>query len=197
MLVSQLPPSSNVSLRSQPPVCASPVCALPTPTSRGSSYPLGAIFTRDGRHIAVADTVNVRVSLFYASNGAFVRHLATAAEGLVDPFCLVERQEGDGLYISDCGDCALKFLPNGEDLPLAALPVHVVEAAGATGSRPVRLHGPTGLAVLPGLGLLVRERDARRCRLLVPASERGCLEEGAEAGVGTGPMVSCGVPAAV
>ncbi len=37
------------------------------------------------------------------------------------------------------------------------------------------LRSPTGLAALPGLGMLVRERDMRRCRLLVAAdrADRG------------------------
>ncbi len=41
------------------------------------------------------------------------------------------------------------------------------KAGGGAGSEDGELHGPTALAVVPGLGLVVREWDNRRLQVFV------------------------------
>ena len=97
----------------------------------------------------MADRGNNRVSLFRVANGAFVRHLATGLRGSCD----VEEVEG-GWAVA----CASS---------------HTVEFVGGDGRSCVEKAGggdgefanPAALALVPGLGLVVREYYGRRLQV--------------------------------
>jgi hypothetical protein len=99
--------------------------------------PSGLRFTSDGTGLAVADYCNDRVSLFRVSDGSFVRHLATGLAGPSD----VEECEGGWLVACHCS--------------------HTVEFVGGSVGGildgDVELKVPSALALVPGLGLVVRD----------------------------------------
>jgi hypothetical protein len=108
--------------------------------------PYGLRFSGDGSGICVADSRNNRASLFRLADGGFVRHIATGLVGAVD----VEEVEGGWLVASDGFSHTVEFVSNG---------------VGGVGGRPARLYldsgHPTALAVVPGLGLVVRTAGGR------------------------------------
>jgi len=107
--------------------------------------PRGMRFTRDGRELVVVDRMNNRLGVFSTSTGAFVKQLSTN----VDAPCDVEEWEGGWVATYNYS--------------------HVVGVQGdgsATrtwlGSRGVsdgQFDWPLALAVLPGPGLVVRDRS--------------------------------------
>jgi hypothetical protein len=117
--------------------------------------PFGLRFTGDGSGLAVADLGNRRVSVFRvedAQDGSFVRHVAT---GLSGP-CDVEECEGGWLVvclISDTIEC-VSLLDHGGGAGRARL--------GNYGSGDGDFNSPFALALVPGLGLVARERGNRR-----------------------------------
>jgi hypothetical protein len=110
--------------------------------------PFGLRFTADGAGVAVVDRGNKRVTLLRVEDGAFVRHVAT---GLARPFD-VEECRGGWLVASD-GARTVTMVGHGGD------------GCGEHGPDPVpavlcRVSGhPSALALLPGLGLVVRMYD--------------------------------------
>ena len=108
--------------------------------------PYGLRFTGDGKGLVVAGSENGRVSLFTVEDGSFVRRVAS---GLHGPF--------------DVEECAGGWL-------VACFDSHTVDLVhGARGARRARLgregsgHGefkrPVAIAAVPGLGLVVREKE--------------------------------------
>ena len=100
--------------------------------------PYGLRFTGDGAGLVVADTGNDRVSLFALGDGSLVRQLATELSRAVDV------EECEGGWLVACGAS------------------HTVEFVGGDGvGRGGRGYGefswPSALALVPGLGLVVRE----------------------------------------
>jgi hypothetical protein len=68
------------------------------------SCPYGVRLTADGAHVAVADFYNDRVSLFSLRDGAFVRHVATEAQGVTLPRDMVRcrgRFDGQGRLMGE------------------------------------------------------------------------------------------------
>ncbi len=114
-------------------------------------YPLGLRFTGDGMGLAVADRGNDRVSVFRVEDGSFARHVAT---GLGGPFD-VEECEG-GWLVACWGSHTIEFVGGdvGGDEGRARL--------GKWGSGDGEFNWPSALALVPGLGLVVRERNAGR-----------------------------------
>jgi hypothetical protein len=108
-------------------------------------YPHGLRFTGDGTGLAVADvgTRNRRVSLFRVEDGSLLRHVAT---GLLGPY---DVEECEGGWLVACGG---RYS-------------HTIEFVGGVGRARLGKEGsgdgefwcPTALALVPGLGLVVRD----------------------------------------
>ena len=115
--------------------------------------PFGLRFTCDGKGLAVADAYNDRVSVFLVEDGSFVRHVS---RGLDRPYD-VEECEGGWLVA-----CPLTHT-------IAAVGGGSVGSGGDSGEGRARLGKwgtwdgefmwPSALALVPGLGLVVRELD--------------------------------------
>jgi hypothetical protein len=105
-------------------------------------YPYGLRFTCDGSGLAVAD--QLRVSLFRVEDGSFVRHVAT---GLKAPF---DVEECEGGWLVPClSSHTIEFVGGGVGEGGASL--------GVGGSGDGEFDLPSALALVPGLGLVVRE----------------------------------------
>jgi hypothetical protein len=112
--------------------------------------PFGLRFTGDGTGLAVADWDNDRVSMFRVEDGSFVRHVATR---LIYPW---DVEECEGGWLVACGlSHAVKFVSDGVG-GRARLQV------GEFGDGDGELESPSALALVPGLGLVVRETGNRR-----------------------------------
>jgi hypothetical protein len=115
--------------------------------------PFGLRFTGDGTELAVADVDNARVIVFRVEDGSFVRHVAT---GLSYPFD-VEECEG-GWLVACPGSHTIEFVGGdvggGGGVGGARL--------GKYGSGDGKFKDPSALALVPGLGLVVRELDNDR-----------------------------------
>ena len=107
--------------------------------------PFGLRFSADGSAIYVADMGNHRVSLFRVGDGGFVRHVAT---GLVFPRD-VEEVEG-GWAVACWGSDTVEFVRDGGQLSLG-------NADGGYSCEDGEFYYPTAVALVPGLGLIVRE----------------------------------------
>ncbi len=113
----------------------------------------GLRFSGDGFGVCVADLGNSRASVFRVGDGGFVRHVAT---GLIDPLD-VEEVEGGWLVTCESshtvefvGDCDGVGGDGGGRPSLG-------KAGGGRGKMDGELCRPSALAVVPGLGLVVRE----------------------------------------
>ncbi len=104
--------------------------------------PYGLRFTFDDAGLAVADAGNRRVSLFRVEDGSFARHVATGLRGLYD----VEECEGGWLVVCQT-DHTIEFV--GGDVGRPRL--------GEEGIGDREFLYPSALALVPGLGLVVRE----------------------------------------
>jgi hypothetical protein len=116
------------------------------------ALPHGLRFSRDGTAICVAELANRRVSLFRVGDGSFVRHVVMGQGRPND----VEEVEG-GWLVACTGSNSVEFIGGGEDAGRRA-----TLGTSRDGSRDGKLCGPSALAVVPGLGLVVRERDGGR-----------------------------------
>jgi hypothetical protein len=105
--------------------------------------PYGLRFSGDGTGLAVAEAGNRRVSLFRVEDGSFVRHMAT---GLACPY---DVEECDGGWLVACQSShTIQFVDGGG----------VVRARlGKRGNGHGEFWHPSALALVPGLGLVVRE----------------------------------------
>jgi len=111
--------------------------------------PLGLRFTADGTGLAVADYWNDRVSLFSVPGGAFVRYLATNINWPVDIEEDIEKS--DRWFVACWGSDNVEYVADGEayDRDFRGL----TDFTDATS-----LILPSAVALVPGLGLVVRER---------------------------------------
>jgi hypothetical protein len=110
-------------------------------------HPYGLRFTGDGTGLVVADSVNQRVSMFRVEDGSFVRHVATWLDG---PW-VVEECEGGWLVVCQA-DHIIEFVGGdvgGGGVGRARL--------GKKGNGDGEFRLPSALALVPGLGLVVRD----------------------------------------
>jgi hypothetical protein len=113
--------------------------------------PYGLRFSGDWSGICVADYWNSRASVFRVGDGVFVRHMATGLDGPYD----VEEVEGGWLVA--CWDShRVEFVGDGADGDGGGRP-SLGKAGGGWGSGDGEFCGPTTLAVVPGLGVVVSE----------------------------------------
>ena len=120
--------------------------------------PYGVRFTADGSGLAVADSGNGRLSLFHVADGSFVRHVA--ATGLSTPMDVEECE--DGWLVVCFGPHDVKHVHGGGGGCGGRL--------GGYGTRPGQFNTPTSLAVVPGLGLVVRELLEQRLQVFATPS---------------------------
>jgi hypothetical protein len=104
-------------------------------------------FTDDGTGLAVADMWNDRVSLFRVEDGSFVRHVATGLDGPRD------MEECEGGWLVACSSmCTIRFVGASGDMDRGGR-----ASLGKRGSGDGEFNFPSALALVPGLGLVVRE----------------------------------------
>ena len=117
--------------------------------------PCGLRFTRDGTGLVVADSHNRRVCQFRVDNGSFVRSVATGLDRPSD----VEECEGGWLV---CGANYVYFVGD-------KVSERTVDAAllGSEGRGDGEFYGPSSLALVPGLGVVVREWTYGRVQVFV------------------------------
>jgi hypothetical protein len=114
--------------------------------------PYGLRFTADGTGLAVADYWNDRVSVFCAEDGSFVQHVAT---GLSFPH---DVEECEGGWLVACFGSNTIELVSGNDMDHGGGGAKM----GKRGSGDGDFYGPSALAWVPGLGLVVRESLNKR-----------------------------------
>jgi hypothetical protein len=108
--------------------------------------PYGLRFTGDGTGLAVADASNGRVSVFRVEDGSFARHVATGLSGPLD----VEECEG-GWLVACWGSHTIEFVGGGVDGGVGRARL------GKYGRGDGEFYNPSALALVPDLGLVVRE----------------------------------------
>ena len=108
-------------------------------------WPYGLRFSGDESAICVADRGNDRASVFRVSDGGFVRHVVTGLRGLD---CVEEVE--DRWVVACDGSHTVVFVNDGGD---GNRPSLRLGKAGDGGRGIV----PSALALVPGLGLIVRE----------------------------------------
>jgi hypothetical protein len=113
--------------------------------------PYGLRFSADGSMVCVADKKNGRVCAFRVGDGAFLQHIAT---GLREPTD-VEEVEGGWLVACQASN-SLVVARRAGGTATGSGTEPTVTCAGP-GEAEGELHWPSGLAVVPGLGLVVRE----------------------------------------
>ena len=120
--------------------------------ARGQLHcPRGLRLTGDGTGLVVADERNRRVTMFRVDDGSFVRHVATR---LIYPW---DVEECEGGWLVACGlSHAVKFVSDG---------VGGRARLGEFGDGDGELEAPSALALVPGLGLVVRETGNSRLQL--------------------------------
>jgi hypothetical protein len=109
--------------------------------------PYGLRFTGDGTGLVVADDGNRHVTMFRVEDGAFVRQLASGLDAPSD----VEECEG-GWLVACRWSHTIEFVNGGKDDGDKARP-----RLGRYGSGDGEFHQPSALALVPGLGLVVRD----------------------------------------
>jgi hypothetical protein len=115
------------------------------------SRPYGLRFSGDGSSICVADCGNDRASVFRVDDGGFVRHIATE---LSSPF---DVEEVEGGWLVACWDLhRVEFVCDGYGGGGGGRP-SLGKADGRYGPGDGEFDCPAALAVVPGLGLVVRE----------------------------------------
>jgi hypothetical protein len=115
------------------------------------SMPFGMRFSGDGPGICVADYGNDRASVFRVGDGVFVRHMAT---GLTYPW---DVEEVEGGWLVACWDShSVEFVGDGDGGAAGGRP-SLGKVGGGYGRGDGEFCVPTALAVVPGLGLVVRE----------------------------------------
>ena len=127
------------------------------------NQPYGVRFSRDGAHLAVADSANNRVCLFRVSSGAFAGHVATKVRVAWD----IEECCSGWLVACWCSD-SVEHVSHAMGTGKAGL--RVPGARSTRAAEPgVDFLLPSALALVPWLGLLVRE-EARQGRIQVFAT---------------------------
>jgi DNA-binding beta-propeller fold protein YncE len=121
--------------------------------------PYGLRFSKDGSAIIVTDRGNNRASMFRVGDGGLVRHVAT---GLSYPWD-VEEVEGGWLVV--CGSHRVEFVDCVGGAGGGGGRPSLGKAGGGSGSGDGELYHPTALAVVPGLGLVVRDSGNDRLQV--------------------------------
>ena len=133
----------------------------PGPRDGQLDAPLGLRFSGDGSAICVADCQNDRASVFRVDDGGFVRHMATGLKGPCD----VEEVEGGWLVA--CWDShSVEFVGDGDGGDGGGRP-SLGKAGGVFGSGDGEFWSPVALAVVAGLGLVVRDWGNDRLQVFV------------------------------
>jgi hypothetical protein len=124
--------------------------------------PYGLRFSREGSSICVAEGGNDRVSMFRVGDGGFVRHIATGLRWACD----VEEVEG-GWLVASLDSYRVQFVCDGVGGDGGGRPSLGKAGGGRDGSEDGdgELDRPSTLAVVPGLGLVVREQGNRRLQV--------------------------------
>jgi hypothetical protein len=118
--------------------------------------PSGLRFTGDGTGLVVADRGNERLSMFRVEDGSFVRHVATGLAGPYD----VEECEG-GWLVACLLSNTIEFVGGDVDGGVGGGAVSRARL-GKLGSGDGEFNLPSALALVSGLGLVVREIDSSR-----------------------------------
>lgn len=122
----------------------------PGPADGQLHDPRGLRFVEDGTVLAVADKENDRVSTFRTADGAFVTHVATRLPKPEDVEC-----NQDGWLVPCLMSGTVEALsPSGKHL--GSLGTASMQSTGTPGTWR-GLASPVGIALVPGLGLLVRD----------------------------------------
>ncbi len=117
--------------------------------------PLGLRFSGDGSTMCVADSRNNRASVFRVGDGGLVRHMATGLRGPYD----VEEVEG-GWLVACAGSDTVEYVCDGDGGDGGGRP-----SLGWYGCRDGEFWYPATVAVVPGLGLVVRESGNERLQV--------------------------------
>jgi hypothetical protein len=116
------------------------------------SMPHGLRLSGDGSAMCVADSCNDRASVFRVGDGGFVRHMATGLDYPRD----VEEVEGGWLVA--CGHSStVEFVGDSAGGDGGGGRPSLGKAGGGHGRGAWEFRYPSALAVVPGLGLVVRE----------------------------------------
>jgi hypothetical protein len=110
------------------------------------SRPNGLRLSADGTGLVVADPGNSRVSQFHVEDGSFVRHVATGLRGPWD----VEECESGWLVVCMSSHCIESVNRSVDSVGSGGL-------STLGGLRSGEFRCPIALALVPGLGLVVRE----------------------------------------
>ena len=121
-------------------------------------WPEQVRFSQDGTRVCVIDSTNRRLSVFWACNGAFHKHISTGIremaglEAVHDGWVVSDREDSNVWFVADDGsDCS-----DGSDgITTCAISV------STTGTQ-IEWDRPLDIVVVPGLGLLVEEFFRRR-----------------------------------
>jgi hypothetical protein len=128
------------------------------------NQPYGVRFSRDGVHLAVADSANNRVCLFRVNSGAFAGHVATKVRVAWD----IEECCSGWLVACWCSD-SVEHVSHAMGTGKAGLRVPGARSTLDAAGPGVDFMLPSALALVPSLGLLVRE-EARQGRIQVFAT---------------------------
>jgi hypothetical protein len=109
--------------------------------------------------MCVADAWNDRASVFRVDDGGFVKHLASKVCRPLD----VEEVQGGWLVVSRDSH-SLEFVGDGAGGAGGGRPP-LGKVGGGSGSGDGELKWPAALAVVPGLGLVVREFGNERLQV--------------------------------
>ncbi len=132
----------------------------PGPRDGQLSMPYGLWFTRDGSAVCVADAGNGRASVFRVGDGGFVRHIAAGLNNPMD----VEEVEG-GWLVACLYSHTLEFVGDGISGDGGGRRPFLGKAGGRAGSGDGEFWFPSALAVVPGLGLVVRDSGNHRLQV--------------------------------
>ncbi len=122
--------------------------------------PHGLRFSGDGSVVCVADFGNGRASLLRVGDGGFVRHIATGLRGLRDVM------EVEGGWLVACGGLhTVEFVGDSDGGGDGGGRPSLGKAGGGMGVDDGEFSFPSALAVVPGLGLVVREWGNHRLQV--------------------------------
>jgi hypothetical protein len=131
-----------------------PLWTMTEALNGGMRCPYGLRFTADGSRVLVADPGAGCVKVFRVSDGSFVQDLLNT--GLEEPWDVEECE--DGWIVAHAYGCPrVEFLGVGGDRV-------ILGERGSSGG--LFFERPTSLALVPGLGLVVREGFGSRVQLL-------------------------------
>jgi hypothetical protein len=124
----------------------------PEPHDGQLEMPFGLRFDGGGSAICVTDWDKDRASVFRVGDGGFVRHVATGVN------CPYDVEEVEGGWLVACGHPShtVEFVCDDVGGDGGGRP-SLGKAGGGCGIGDGDFWGPTALAVVPGLGLVVRE----------------------------------------